>query len=94
MNKHTRKAVANSALDILKEEVRLVLYEQYKEGKQYATLILIRERLELPRGRSGQNHLVRGILEILEIPKYVAPYYQFPAAWHITEKGISLIESK
>ncbi|MDE0011257.1 MAG: hypothetical protein OXU36_08915 [Candidatus Poribacteria bacterium] len=94
MNNHTQRLIAASGLEMLKEAVLLVLYEQYSdESRQFAKLGEIRESLNLPRGRSGQNHLIRGVLEILEVRGYVEPNYSSDAAWQITENGILLIES-
>lgn len=93
MNDHTQRMMADSGLDLLKEAVLLVLYEQHRNERVYATLGFIKEHLGLPRGRSGQNHLVRGVLEILEVRGYAERNYSFDGAWQITENGILYIES-
>ena len=92
MNDNTRNTFASYGLEMLKYTVLLVLFEQHDTGRQYATLGLIKERLDLPRGSSGQNHLARAILEILEVEGTAERYYQFEAAWQITEEGIQAIE--
>ena len=81
MNDHTRKIMASSELEILKEAVLLVLYQQHKDESQPSIVTLgeIRERLGLPRGSSGQNYLIRGILEILGVDGVVARNYLFDA---------------
>ena len=93
MNEHTRKIMASTGLEMLKEVTQRVVYEQHRDGsRQFITLREIREHLGLPQGRSGENYLIRGVLEMLELEGFVERY-AFDAAWQITEKGIWLFEN-
>ena len=93
MNNNARNVLVHHALEILKQSVLLVLYEQpldYIGRKQSLHQNTIRKQLSIPKPIYTPNRLVHGILDILENDKYVEPYSV--AHWRITEKGISVIE--
>lgn len=92
MNENTRNTYVYFGLEILKRSVLLVLYQEHLECSHPRGLPqeVIRERLDIPKGRSGANKLIRGILEILEIQETVE--YLGPGSWKITAEGIRLIE--
>ena len=96
MNDKTRNDFASFGLEILKRSVLLVLYETYRERPDEPILQqeTIRGHLDIPKGRRGANHLIRGILEILEVEGAVEYNLWYAAGhWQITQKGISVIES-
>ena len=92
MNNNTRNQSASRALEILKWSVLLVLYQHHQKQSSIVTLEEIRNSLGLPQGRSGLNHLVRGVLEILEVQKYVTPHHFADTSWKITEEEISVFK--
>ena len=92
MNDKTRNAFASYGLEILKQSVLLVLYEQRvhgKPGQQYLRVKQVREQLEI-RQVPGSGDLVRSILEHLMDDKHVK--YTLTDRWQITPEGVSVIE--
>ena len=110
MNEDRRKIIASTGVEMLKEAVTFVLYQQHKEAdRHHATLSEIRERLGLPRGSRDPNSLIRGVLEVLEVEGLVCGVPDIfevqgaterdykpsiEAAWQLTKEGIALFESE
>ena len=98
---HARNTFAAYGLEILKQSVLLVLYDETEtadEVSMYAQgLILtagaIRERLDIlrPRVVSGNvNALIQGVLDHLQHHGQAHHYHS--QGWAITAKGVSVIE--
>ena len=86
-------------LEILKRSVLQVLYECHLWASQDdifrspdLSLKQIRSKLGLPHV-GVNNDLVKGILNYLREDRYVKESPVYGSKWHITEEGISVIES-
>lgn len=98
----TRKMIASSGLELLKQAVLLVLYEETEiayKGSSYAlgrTLEQheISNRLDIPYviNPSGNTYsLIQGVLDQLKSQGYAHHYLS--QGWAITENGVSVIDS-
>ncbi|MDE0084329.1 MAG: hypothetical protein OXU23_01350 [Candidatus Poribacteria bacterium] len=96
MNGNTRNTFASYGLEILKQAVLIVLYEEQTSGDpQNLTRLQISERfgIKKPGGKDIDNvSLIEGILYHLREDRVVES--NAVNRWWITEKGISLIEGQ
>ena len=94
MTENTRNTFASYALEILKQAVLEVLYQQQKDAEElgvqsYLQPTNIRQRLDIPR----RGPLIREVLMPLAVDGH-AERLGSRGQWKITENGIKVIEGR
>ncbi len=95
MNNDVRRQHAKTGLEMLKEAILLVLYEQHRYGDQpYLDFNDIHDAIGIERIPKTKDYFVHGILLRLWQDDGHAEWFGSRGLWKITEEGIALMDAK